>query len=42
MLAKMESCCRSAYVRGVLSEKVRAEDKLSVMHLGAILDRLRD
>ncbi len=41
MLAAMAPCCRSAYVRGVLAEKVRNHDLDAIRELGAVLDRLR-
>ncbi len=40
-LAAMSPCCRAAYVRGILAEKVRAHDHDAIRELGAILDRLR-
>ncbi len=40
-LAAMAECCLSAYVRGILAEKMRAHDRDSIRELGAILDRLR-
>lgn len=41
LLGAMEPCCREAYVRGILADRVRAHDREAIMAIGAILDSLR-
>ena len=41
ILEAMSPCCREAYVRGILAEKLRENDRDSIRELGGILDRLR-
>lgn len=41
LLGAMEPCCREAYVRGILAEKVRSHDREAIMAIGAILDSMR-